>query len=772
MPQQPQMQQPQMGGGMQQPQQQIGGMHQPQQQIGGIQHTGSFGGDTTVGGHTIDDAFAGLSNDPVPSMDEYSTVGAMDGGDSGGMSGGMSTVGGMGVGMGNDNMSTIGGMGSDNMITIGGTSTIDGGMGGGMQHHMQPTVEIATPEASTRPVAQTMQPKSAMPPPPVHQQQQPSHQQQQHAHQAAQQQQQQHQQQASSSASTIPASSNRSSGDSSAELLQLREIHQKLQAEVISLRAKASSVSDEERETQNEIALAAAEIGKLSLELNELKESLMESKVKLTESVGILKIQMERKESLETQVTDARETNEALSSAAEAVADANEVAMAQQAKAVAAAAAAKEEPPLAPVETGDLFSWDAPAPAPTTMNDEGMSAWGSEAPQQPVAVDPSVDSWGGTPNMNNNAASMHIGIEPGGRPSDAASVSGHSVSGHSVHSNQGGGVLPANVGMDARRESLGGYSAGGMSSNPNPYGGFGGFPDPMGGGGAEENLFGMPLGGMKGDGGSTAWRNPEDVPPQPLGGPLGQGDGANNTTAFDHQVAASLAFVQEDTQSIVSSIAPTPKAAVTPAVNHSPPRNQPPSPSKAELESLKSKTTQVEKNFQTKLSLVRSMSTEVTKLESVYKKAEIDMKTMETKKKKGSFGGKKKAKKEYEKALGIANQEKLKVREAKAQLAIAEQEAEKTKREMEESRSKYEQMELEAATAASYLSVQESGSTMSTAMPSESMPMGGSNQYSDPFGSGMIQTAASSASSSGDPYSMGVMGGGGGGGDYENPFTM
>lgn len=249
---------------------------------------------------------------------------------------------------------------------------------------------------------------------------------------------------------------------------------------------------------------------------------------------------------------------------------------------------------------------------------------------------------------------------------------------------------------------------------------------------------------------------------------MGQGDGANNTTAFDHQVAASLAFVQEDTQSVVSSIAPTPKAAVTPALNHPPPRNQPPSPTKAELESLKTKTTQVEKTFQTKLSLVRSISTEVTKLESVYKKAEIDMKTMETKKKKGSFGGKKKAKKEYEKALGIANQEKLKVREAKAQLAIAEQEAEKTKREMEESRSKYEQMELEAATAASYLSVQQSGSTMSTAMPSDSMSMGGSNEYSDPFRSGMTP----SESSSGDPYRMGIMGGGGGGGDYENPFTM
>merc|ERR1712127_175406 len=176
--------------------------------------------------------------------------------------------------------------------------------------------------------------------------------------------------------------------------------------------------------------------------------------------------------------------------------------------------------------------------------------------------------------------------------------------------------------------------------------------------------------------------------------------------------------------------------------------------------------------FQTKLSLVRSISTEVTKLESVYKKAEMDMKTKESEsqKKKGAFGGKKKAKKEYEKALALANQEKLKVREAKAQLAAAESEAEKTKLEMEEFRTKYEQMELEAATAASYLSVQQSGSTVSTAMPSDMSAGGAPNQYSDPFGGGMVHEAPSSATA--NPYGMGVMGDGSGGGGYENPFTM
>ena len=78
-----------------------------------------------------------------------------------------------------------------------------------------------------------------------------------------------------------------------------------------------------------------------------------------------------RYRSLEVQVSDYRSTHEALNSATEAVTEANDLAMAQQARAVAAAAAAKEEaesvipepPAPAPVDTADLFSWDAPAPA-------------------------------------------------------------------------------------------------------------------------------------------------------------------------------------------------------------------------------------------------------------------------------------------------------------------------------------------------------------------------------------------------------------------------
>ncbi len=88
----------------------------------------------------------------------------------------------------------------------------------------------------------------------------------------------------------------RSVESSGEDLDSLREAHQKLLAEVISLRAKAASVSDEEYEVQREIKSMAKEIGKLSMELSALKESVMEVKVKLGESVSVLKVQIGKKE--------------------------------------------------------------------------------------------------------------------------------------------------------------------------------------------------------------------------------------------------------------------------------------------------------------------------------------------------------------------------------------------------------------------------------------------------------------------------------------------
>ena len=268
----PQMMQPQSQQGVQQYQQWGGmqqqqpppqgvlqsgsfGMQQQHQQQQGIPQTGSFGGGggmgaaTSVGKLSINDAFDGLSNDPVADVDEYSTVGSEVGRD----------------------------------VAVGG--------GGG---DMAVATAVATQSVATWEV-------SSQPPPAL-----PSLQQHQMHFQGQPQFQQQQQQQqlpprsprggppkSPRSSRNLTASS---SEDSAAELLSLREAHQKLQAEVISLRAKAASVTDEEVQMQNEIKSIASEIGKLSLELSTLKESVMEAKVKLNESVGVLKIQMGKKE--------------------------------------------------------------------------------------------------------------------------------------------------------------------------------------------------------------------------------------------------------------------------------------------------------------------------------------------------------------------------------------------------------------------------------------------------------------------------------------------
>jgi hypothetical protein len=192
----------------------------------GFQQQGGYGG-ASVGGSTIDEAFAGLSNNPVEDVDEYSAAGS---------------------------------------------------------------------DASS--VAAPAQQTSFFEPPHRHQHQHQKQHQKHHAHlppkspkvpRMA----------ASASAgggrarSRSPGASSVESGE---ELHSLKEIHQKLLAEVISLRAKAASISDEEYEVQREIKNVAKEIGKLSLELSALKEGVMEAKVKLGESVGVLKVQVGKKE--------------------------------------------------------------------------------------------------------------------------------------------------------------------------------------------------------------------------------------------------------------------------------------------------------------------------------------------------------------------------------------------------------------------------------------------------------------------------------------------
>lgn len=469
-----------------------------------------------------------------------------------------------------------------------------------------------------------------------------------------------------------------------------------------------------------------------------------------------------RYRSLEVQVSDYRSTHEALNSATEAVTEANDLAMAQQARAVAAAAAAKEEaesvipepPAPAPVDTADLFSWDAPAPAAPipaaqeTVNP--MSTWGSDAhsvqstPQQAGMV-----GVGAVPDMTPprgsvaSVASMGSHQQPAPAPAPWGSSDNVSVA-QTVQSNQG---VPAPAPQPAG-DNFGMYSAG--NANPNPYGMGMGAPAPIGGG---YEMFGGAMGAPP-------------AAPQPAMTPMG---GANH---YDAQSVAT------------PSVAPNTVYDDQIAVAHSQPEPQlppgPPSPSKAEIQAFKTTAVKAEKDFQSSLSLVRSISVEVNALESAAKQAETVAKSLEGKKKKGSFsGGKKKAKKEYEQAIAVAEQERKKVKEAKVQLAAAEREADKAKQEMEEYRQSFEQMELEAATAASYMSAQQAQQQQHSHQRSDSHSVSGqsaagmppANQYPDPFGGGMAaQPAAAPAN---DPYGMGLMGGApGGGGDYANPFAM
>lgn len=308
----------------------------------------------------------------------------------------------------------------------------------------------------------------------------------------------------------------------------------------------------------------------------------------------------------------------------------------------------------------------------------------------------------------------------------------------------------------------------------------GGMGAPMGhGGGAPAPLDFMGMGGGMG----------APAPQQPSMSPMG--GAIPEPGSFDsHSVAPSMAPTPTTANTAPVPATPDrgsfathayataqqPEPEPTPQQQYQPPAPAgPPSPTKAELQSLKGETLKAEKSFRNYSDLIRTISVEVTELESVAKKAEEEMKTWETKTKKGSFGGKKKkAKKEYEKAMELAQQEKSKVKDAKRQLAAAEKEASQAKNQLEEMRQKYEQMELEAATAASYMSVQPSQTSIEGQQYAQQQQQhpGAANQYSDPFGMTGGANQAPAAATSSDSYGMGSMGGGPGGGDYANPFAM
>ena len=95
--------------------------------------------------------------------------------------------------------------------------------------------------------------------------------------------------------STQTLASSYDMGDASDELVKLRGVLQRLQAENISLKAQLGSMSEEEKNVQKELSATVAEIGKLSNELTALRADVIAAKSKLMEASAELKAAREKK---------------------------------------------------------------------------------------------------------------------------------------------------------------------------------------------------------------------------------------------------------------------------------------------------------------------------------------------------------------------------------------------------------------------------------------------------------------------------------------------
>ena len=95
--------------------------------------------------------------------------------------------------------------------------------------------------------------------------------------------------------STKELKQNYNMGAASEELVKLKNILQKLQAENISLKASMQHLNEEEKEVQKELVATVAEISKLSNELTTLRAKVLASKSRLLEATSELKAAKEKK---------------------------------------------------------------------------------------------------------------------------------------------------------------------------------------------------------------------------------------------------------------------------------------------------------------------------------------------------------------------------------------------------------------------------------------------------------------------------------------------
>jgi len=112
-------------------------------------------------------------------------------------------------------------------------------------------------------------------------------------------------------------------GDSNEELIKLKAVLQKLQAENISLKAQMGSMTEEEKDVQKELSAIVAEIGKLSNELHSLRAQVLQAKTRLLEASAELKSSHEKKGVIIDLIQEAQETKIAIEDATAAMKSAN-----------------------------------------------------------------------------------------------------------------------------------------------------------------------------------------------------------------------------------------------------------------------------------------------------------------------------------------------------------------------------------------------------------------------------------------------------------------
>lgn len=413
--------------------------------------------------------------------------------------------------------------------------------------------------------------------------------------------------------------------------------------------------------------------------------------------------------SLEAQIAEARTTHNSLADAAAAVEGANELAMNYAAK---AAAAAKVESVGHPAPAADLFSW-------------------GDSPIRPIISVPTDEVEIGKGTLTRDVSGMDSKGEGKWEVPHPITIS-RQTSWDTGPDREGGHYRIDSI-ADTSVISYASYQK---------YG-----------------VLGGEIGGPIDDG--------EQVPPS-FGGPMSAGgmhgdamNGGGYTTAIPEPSSQYMSIYPESQSDM--SMAPTPRAT---SYN---PMPGPKSPTREELESVKSLAMQADQSSRAKSELVRKLSTDVQVLELALHQAEAAIGGGGEGNGGGGssrkiFGKKKAKKKEYEAAVEAAQTERSKVDEARAKLAMAQREESDSRNEMERLRQQYEEMEMEAATAQS----------MMTASGYQQPPQ---NQYNkvysivrDEHGRG---GALVSAPVSSDPYGMNVSTmatSSGGGGDYDNPF--